>query len=178
MAITPDGKTLYPMLEGALITDADQQRLIINEFDIRKRRYTGQQWFYRLESASHAIGDFTAVTENHFLVIERDGGQGAARSSRRSSSSIFEEVGADGFLVKRQVADLLNIADPRRPRRASPSVPLPVHDDRERHPARRCARSACSTTTTTLQHGPHTRPARPERVHHHPPRSATGRFPG
>ena len=61
MAISPDGKTLYPMLEGALTTDPDQRRLIINEFDIRKRRYTGRQWFYRLEDPLFAIGDLTTV---------------------------------------------------------------------------------------------------------------------
>jgi hypothetical protein len=45
MAIAVNGKTLYPMLEGALATDVDQTRLIINEFDLRRRTYTGQQWF-------------------------------------------------------------------------------------------------------------------------------------
>jgi hypothetical protein len=34
MAISPNGKTLYPMLEGSLTTDPDQRRLIINEFII------------------------------------------------------------------------------------------------------------------------------------------------
>jgi hypothetical protein len=47
MAISQDGRTLWPMLEGSLTTDPDQRRLIINEFDIRARRYTGRQWFYR-----------------------------------------------------------------------------------------------------------------------------------
>ena len=37
MAISPNGKTLYPMLEGALTTDPDPRRLIISEFDIRSR---------------------------------------------------------------------------------------------------------------------------------------------
>ena len=34
MAIAPAGRMLYPMLEGALTTDPDQQRLIISEFDL------------------------------------------------------------------------------------------------------------------------------------------------
>ena len=34
------------MLEGALTTDADQRRLIINEFDVRRELH-GKQWFYR-----------------------------------------------------------------------------------------------------------------------------------
>ena len=49
MAVSPNGKRLYPMLEGALTTDPDQRRLIINEFDVDSTRYTGSQWFYRLD---------------------------------------------------------------------------------------------------------------------------------
>jgi hypothetical protein len=112
MAITPDGKTLYPMLEGALTTDPDPQRLIINQFDIKKRRYTGKQWFYRLEAAGQAIGDLTAITDTTFLVIERDNFQGDAALFKKIYVVDLDEVSPDGFLVKREVADLLNIADP------------------------------------------------------------------
>ena len=44
MAITPNGKTRYPLLEGPLTTDPDQRRLIINEFDLGTRKHTGRQW--------------------------------------------------------------------------------------------------------------------------------------
>src|SRR5262245_17435855 len=83
MAITPDGKTLYPMLEGALTTDPDQQRLIIFQFDIKQRRYTGKQWAYRLEVAGYSIGDLTAISNTTFLVIERDNNQGAAAAFKK-----------------------------------------------------------------------------------------------
>ena len=115
MAITPNGKTLYAMLEGALTTDADQQRLLIHEFDLRRKAYTGRQWAYRLEAPSasgQAIGDLTAVTNRDFLVIERDGGQGPTALFKKVYLVSLDEVDASGFLVKREVADLLNIADP------------------------------------------------------------------
>ena len=112
MAITPDGKTLYPMLEGALTTDPDQRRLIINQFDLRKRRYTGRQWFYHLEATGQAIGDFTALTETRFLVIERDNFQGAAAAFKKIYIVNLDEVDDEGFLVKHEVADLLQIDDP------------------------------------------------------------------
>ena len=83
MAISPDGKTLYPMLEGALTTDPDQRRLIISEFSERSSAYTGRKWFYRLESTAHAIGDLTAVNKDLFLVIERDNLQGEAAQFKR-----------------------------------------------------------------------------------------------
>jgi hypothetical protein len=112
MAITPDGKTLYPMLEGALQTDSNPLRLIINQFDIRQRRYTSRQWFYRMESASHAIGDLTAITKDHFLVIERDGLQGDAAQFKKVFLVDLRNVDGDKFLIKEEVADLLNIEDP------------------------------------------------------------------
>jgi hypothetical protein len=112
MAITPDGKTLYPMLEGPLTTDTDQQRLIINQFDIKKRRYTGRQWFYHLEAPGYSIGDLTAITNSRFLVIERDQLQGAAALFKKIYIVDLDEVGADGFLLKHEIVDLLAIADP------------------------------------------------------------------
>jgi hypothetical protein len=115
MAITPNGKTLYPMLEGSLTTDPDQHRLIINQFDIESRKYTGRQWFYRLEAptdSGQAIGDFTSVTDRLFLVIERDNFEGAAALFKKVFLVNLDEVDTNGFLVKREVVDLLDIRDP------------------------------------------------------------------
>lgn len=112
MAITPNGRMLYPMLEGALTTDSDQRRLIISEFDLRHSRYTGRQLFYRMESSAHAIGDLTAVNNKRFLVIERDGFQGSQAAFKKVFLVDVTEVDQEGFLVKREVADLLNIRDP------------------------------------------------------------------
>jgi hypothetical protein len=116
MAISPNGKTLYPMLEGALTTDPDQRRLIINEFDIASRSYTGKQLFYRLEAttgAGQAIGDFTQISPSTFLVIERDSGQGATAFFKKVFVVYLNEVDKNGFLVKRLVADLMAIRDPQ-----------------------------------------------------------------
>jgi hypothetical protein len=112
MAISPDGKTLYPMLEGALTTDANQRRLIINEFDIRKRRYTGRQWFYQLDDVAFAIGDLTTVEKGLFLVIERDNNQGAAAVFKKVFIVDFSQRDAAGFLIKHEVVDLMQIDDP------------------------------------------------------------------
>jgi hypothetical protein len=112
MAIARGGRFLYPMLEGALTTDPDQTRLVINEFDVRARQYTRRRWFYRLESAAHAIGDLTAIDSHRFLVIERDNLEGPAAAFKKVFVVDFREVGRDGFLEKREVADLLAIEDP------------------------------------------------------------------
>lgn len=112
MALSKTKRTLYPLLEGALTTDPDQQRLLISEFDIDKRAYTGVTWQYRLEAPTHAIGDLTLLGGTTFLVIERDNNQGAAAAFKRVYVVDLKNVGADGFVVKRLVIDLLSIADP------------------------------------------------------------------
>jgi hypothetical protein len=116
MAISPNGNTLYPMLEGSLTSDPDQQRLIINEFDLVSKRYTGRQWFYKMDASTasgQAIGDFTTVNERVFLVIERDGFEGAAARFKKIFLVDLTRKDRDGFLIKHEIADLMNIRDPR-----------------------------------------------------------------
>lgn len=112
MAIAPNGKTLYPTLEGSLTTDPDQRRRVFYEFDIRSGTYTDRTWQYRMEAPEHAIGDVTAVDANRLLVIERDNLQGAEAAFKRIYLVDLRRVGDDGFLTKELVVDLLAIADP------------------------------------------------------------------
>jgi hypothetical protein len=115
MAIAHNGKNLYPLLEGPLTTDPDRRRLIINEFNIEQRQYTGRQWFYHMEAATEtgqSIGDFTAVADGRFVVIERDNFEGPAAAFKRIFLVDLDDVDAQGFLIKHEVAHLLNISDP------------------------------------------------------------------
>jgi hypothetical protein len=112
MAIAPNGRTLYPMLEGALIADTNQRRLLISEFDVKLGDYTGRQWQYRLESAANAIGDLTAVNDRLFIVIERDNAEGNAARVKKLYLIDLDDVDGSGFVVKHPLADLLDIDDP------------------------------------------------------------------
>ena len=112
MALSQDGKTLYPALEGPLATDADQRRRQIFEFDVRSERYTGRRWQYRLEDPGYLISDFTALDEHRFVVLERDNGEGAAARHKQAFVIDLRKVGPGGFLVKREVLDLLKLRDP------------------------------------------------------------------
>jgi hypothetical protein len=114
MALAPDGKTLYVMLEGALTTEPDPRRLQIHEFDLRKRRFTGKQWRYRMAdtTAGQVVGDLTAVSDRNFILIERDDRQGADAAFKKVFLVNLDETDAAGFLVKREVADLLQLDDP------------------------------------------------------------------
>ncbi|HWO68161.1 MAG TPA: esterase-like activity of phytase family protein [Umezawaea sp.] len=113
MAQSPDGKFLYPLLEGTVAGDAPGT-LRVNEFDIARGAYTGQRFQYRLGSPDLAIGDMISVDRNRFLVIERDGGQGADAKVKRIYLADKRDRDRDGFLDKTLVADLLDIANPRR----------------------------------------------------------------
>jgi glycerophosphoryl diester phosphodiesterase len=112
MALSADGSKLYPMLEGALIDDPDQTRRIINEFDLSSKSYTGNQFYYRMENPSHAIGDFIAVNDHEYLVIERDGSQGDLNGFKKIFKIDSSNSGNGSFAPKVEVVDLLNISDP------------------------------------------------------------------
>jgi hypothetical protein len=135
MAIAPDGSALYPMLEGP-IWDAEagawenvdgRTALRILELSTETGEWTGRSWFYPLEDASHAIGDFNMIDADSALVIERDGGEGtgpdvcpegAPRPDCFGTPARFKRVyridfGAPGEAVEKVAyIDLLDIADP------------------------------------------------------------------
>ncbi|HEY0684647.1 MAG TPA: esterase-like activity of phytase family protein [Steroidobacter sp.] len=121
MALNASKTKLYALLEKAVTGDPVRERLLINEFSLKERKYTGKTFAYPMESASNAIGDFTALTDTQFLIIERDSGQGDASDPRFTSPARFKRIykidlqraDANGFLVKEEVADLMNIYDPR-----------------------------------------------------------------
>jgi len=112
MALSVDKSKLYPMLEGALIDDPDQTRRIINEFDLSSKSYTGNQFYYRMENPYHAIGDFIAVNDHEYLVIERDGSQGDLNGFKKIFKIDSSNPDNDSFAPKVEVVDLLNISDP------------------------------------------------------------------
>jgi hypothetical protein len=109
MALGADGETLYPMLEGALMGDPDQRRRLIYEYDPDEGGYTGQTRQYRMEAAGNAIGDFTQLDRNRFVVIERDNLQGATAAFKKLYVVDFRDTDDEGFLVKREIADLLHV---------------------------------------------------------------------
>ena len=116
MALSVDGKTLYPMLEGALRSDAvsNPRRRVLNEFDLRTKQYTGRIWNYRVDATfpNAVIGDLTALDEHRFILIERDDFQGAGALQKKIYLIDLRRVDQDGYLEKRLVLDLLDIADP------------------------------------------------------------------
>ncbi|GIF12787.1 esterase-like activity of phytase family protein [Actinoplanes teichomyceticus] len=113
LASSPGGRYVYGLLEGTVTGDTPGQ-LRLNEFDTRAQRYTGKRYRYRLESATNAIGDAIAVDRDRFLIIERDGGQGATAVFKRLYLADKRDRDRDGLLDKTLLVDLMNIANPKR----------------------------------------------------------------
>ncbi|MET9245787.1 esterase-like activity of phytase family protein [Nonomuraea sp. NPDC003709] len=112
MARSADGRWLYPLLEGTVNGDP-AGTLRMNEFDVRKRAYTGKRWTYRLDSPANAIGDAIAVDQHRFLIIERDNNQGDAAALKRVYLADSRDRDHDGAMDKTLAADLLDLANPK-----------------------------------------------------------------
>lgn len=112
MAINPRGDKLYTLLEKTVAGDA-ANTLRISEFDIERERYTGTVYFYPLDANGTNIGDMTAIDDDRFLVIERNG---ATATSGTPFKKIFlvdlRGVPNGGTARKTELVDLMNIDDP------------------------------------------------------------------
>ncbi|MCX7933265.1 MAG: esterase-like activity of phytase family protein, partial [Rhodovarius sp.] len=136
IALTPDGRTLWAMLEQPLFApnsnQPEGQFLRVLEFDVTRMSWTGRHVRYRLEPGATAIGDFNFIDDRRALVIERDNGEGdpalACAPGQQSSAerpcfampARFKRVylvdmgavDADGFVRKIGHIDLMAIQDP------------------------------------------------------------------
>lgn len=137
MALSPDGKTLYPLFEGPLWdaaanaweTKDGREYLRIAEFDIANGRYTGKTWKYLLEANGNNIGDFNMIDATTAMIIERDNGEGDAAQAcagtpkpdcfnapavfKRVYKIDFAQADQNGFVKKVGYIDLMDIKDPK-----------------------------------------------------------------
>lgn len=141
MAISPDGGTLFALLEGAVAGD-DARDLRIYRFDIAAHRFVDPPLKVRLEEPSqqvnlaalvdprgarvypdavappagpHSIGELKAVNAHELLMIERDNLGDDERPPRFKKLFLLDTDGAaahGGQVGKRLLLDLLAIPDP------------------------------------------------------------------
>lgn len=109
MAISPDSKYLYPILEKPL-KDELNNRLIISEFDIAQKKYTGQIYYFELNSKASAIGDFQLFKDQQGIIIERDDSENNLGGYKKL---IQIKLQKPNELVERQ--DLVNLMDIANP---------------------------------------------------------------
>ena len=107
MAISPNGKALTVVLEGAVI-GADPSSRRIYRYDTAADQWT-RLADYRVDVAGHFVADAQALDNHRLLVIERDG---AVAAVRKVYAVDLDAVGADGTATKSMVVDLAAIPDP------------------------------------------------------------------
>jgi hypothetical protein len=113
MALSKDGRTLLPTLEGPVAGDDPHLRRMY-EFDLRTARYTTRRRMYRVDDPAYSVSDLSALDETHLVSLERDNFQGAdARHKQGFVVDLGDGTPSDVPLPKRQVVDLLALADPR-----------------------------------------------------------------
>ena len=108
MALSHDGKTLYPILEGPVAGDDLTVRRVY-EFDVRERRYTGRSWTYQI-TAGMLVSDAAAFGRDQIIVTERDNNQGEAAAHKKAF--IIDVPDRRPVIAKREIVDLLDIRDP------------------------------------------------------------------
>jgi glycerophosphoryl diester phosphodiesterase len=114
MAITPAGDKLITLLEKPLNGEAASKGniLLMHEFDIASRKYTGVRYQYPLSSRSVSIGDFVLFAPNQGLVIERDNSRGDMKGFKMIYKVTLKANGEP--VEKMPLVNLLQIADPNR----------------------------------------------------------------
>lgn len=113
MAIAPNGKVLYPMLEGATTDDvAAGLASDLRIYKVVKGRFTDTVLRYRMESPAHALGDFIMINAHQALVIERDSLQGDAAAFKRIYLADLGDADADGYVEKTLLVDLMDVRNP------------------------------------------------------------------
>ncbi|GAA5119290.1 esterase-like activity of phytase family protein [Alloalcanivorax gelatiniphagus] len=114
LSISPNGRELHPMLEGATDEDkaagmADALRI----YTVRKGAFEEEFLRYRMEDPAHALGDFIQVNTHEALVIERDNGQGATAAFKRIYLIDLRDTDGDGWVSKELLVDLMDLGNPR-----------------------------------------------------------------
>ncbi|MDE1461696.1 esterase-like activity of phytase family protein [Spartinivicinus poritis] len=116
LAISKDGKRLLAMLELPVLSqnnkklaNSKNRNLIISEFDLLTKQFTGKQYYYPMDKQGTAIGAFKMINNNQGLVVERDGSQGDLNGYKKVHLITLK---ANGQVEKQELVDLLTIADP------------------------------------------------------------------
>lgn len=89
LAISPDGRKLYGLMQNALIQDgaldANLKRVATNARLVAIDVGSGEvrEFYYPLESKDNGLNEIVAINDHQFLVIERDGKAGTAAAFKR-----------------------------------------------------------------------------------------------
>lgn len=109
MALSKDGRYLYPLLEKPL-KNATKRQLIISQFDLEKKAYTGKYYLFDLNDKATAIGDFQLYDHQSGVIIERDDSENKMEGYKKL---IHVKLGESGQSIQREeLVDLMKIDNP------------------------------------------------------------------
>lgn len=108
LARSPDGLTLLAILEKPL-SGAAVRECRAFEFDLETKRFTGKSIGLALPDGARSITDAQFFGDSTLLVLERDDSQGRLDGWKRVAA---HHVGENGKSERRELVDLLAIADP------------------------------------------------------------------
>ncbi|AYO52907.1 esterase-like activity of phytase family protein [Acinetobacter wuhouensis] len=109
MALSKDGQYLYPLLEKPL-KGSVQRQLLISQFDVKKKAYTGKYYLFDLNEKATSIGDFQLFDHESGVIIERDDSENKLEGYKKL---IQIKLGESGKAVQRtDLVDLMKIANP------------------------------------------------------------------
>ena len=108
MAMTPNGRDLVVVVEGAAVGDDPLSRRIYR-YRITNGRFT-RLADYHTDDPVRFIADAQALDDDRLVVIERDGGRGATATARPVYAVDLEPAG--GATTKTLVVELAAIPDP------------------------------------------------------------------
>ena len=83
MALSGDGRTLYPVLEGPVAGDDPLVRRVY-AFDLDRKRYRGDWREYRVARQDLLVSDFTLRDDERFVSLERDNAEGLAARHKQA----------------------------------------------------------------------------------------------
>jgi len=109
MAYDKKNNRLLPLLEQPLVGD-NSKTLLIHEFNLSSKSYTGVKYKYTLDVRGTNIGDFVMFDSKRGLIIERDGSQGDLNGFKAVYE--IELKGNTKVVGKALAANLMNISDP------------------------------------------------------------------
>ena len=111
MALSKDGKALYPTLEGPVSGDDPGLRRMYR-FDLRDHAYDSGYRLYPIGAPDLFLSDLTALDDHRLVALERDNFQGLAAAHKQGFVVDLRHTEPGDVLVKRQVVDLLDLSDP------------------------------------------------------------------
>jgi hypothetical protein len=118
MAISPNGRYLYPALEGATVAEGNSTHRYVFEFDTVAKAFIDHGWSYQTDVPTadapgpRLVADMWSLDDNRMVVIERDAGLGLTAHYRKVYLVDRRRLDTSGDLVKTELVDLTAIDDP------------------------------------------------------------------